>query len=151
MKLVDVVSVENTTTITISGTPQSRLGLVQVILKYCFSKSFGLQIYFQVFYSNSSDRNSGSWGTICDDYWSDATGTVMCRELGYVQFIQRFKVKFSSILKIKLKNNRVQKFQFLSFRSTISFQMSSPVSRNKMNIWLDDVICSGYEDWLCDY
>uniref|UniRef100_A0A8C8B2K0 Macrophage receptor with collagenous structure n=1 Tax=Otus sunia TaxID=257818 RepID=A0A8C8B2K0_9STRI len=34
--------------------------------------------------------HQGSWGTICDDYWDDQDGTVICRMLGYSRAVSTF-------------------------------------------------------------
>ncbi|EDV19298.1 uncharacterized protein TRIADDRAFT_33784 [Trichoplax adhaerens] len=45
-------------------------------------------------YANNDDRGlveiyiNGSWGTICDDYFTIDVGHVLCRQLGYIGFVE---------------------------------------------------------------
>lgn len=73
-----------------------------------------LQVFFKNI-TNGATNDEGSWGTMCDDQWTDKNGEVLCRQLGFAEFKERY-------------------------RPPAGF-----VNRNSMTIWIDDVMCKGWE------
>jgi deleted-in-malignant-brain-tumors protein 1 len=39
---------------------------------------------------NVEIMNAGSWGGVCDDYWSFSEARVVCRMLGFIDAIKAF-------------------------------------------------------------
>ena len=70
---------------------------------------------------DTGDNTPASWGTVCDDYWTDDDADVVCRALGY-------------------QRSEPQADRFLR----------SPFGSGRNPIWLDDMLCAGNETSLLD-
>ena len=66
----------------------------------------------------------GQWGTICDDYWTDADADVACRQLGYQQGAVRNGGSF--------------------------LQSHFGPADEGVPIWLDNLLCDGHESGLME-
>ena len=94
--------------------------------------------YGQIRLVNGTAPNEGlveicinsTWGTVCNDFWSNSNAEVVCRQLGY-----------------STNGTRNSLLDSLWLYSTIG-SMSEYFDTGYGEIFLDDVVCGGFESSL---
>ena len=83
----------------------------------------------KVFHKNATS-NVGKWGTMCNDFFTPSVGKVVCRSVGYVNFVQRIRPA--------------------TYQTKYGLRAEWKSSIEKMPILYDDVMCNGNERHLSD-
>ena len=101
--------------------------------------------------SNSSEGrvevcSSGSWGTVCDDYWDYRDATVVCRQLGYESGINFTYYNFFKLIPCLVVISCLWCIKIILFLGT-SFS-GAYFGQGTGSILMDDVRCTGSESYL---
>ena len=83
----------------------------------------------KVFHKNVTS-NVGKWGTMCNDFFTPSVGKVVCRSVGYVNFVQRIRPS--------------------TYMTKYGLRAEWKYSIEKLPILYDDVMCNGNERHLSD-
>ena len=89
---------------------------------------------------------SGTWGTVCDAFWSSTDARVVCRQMGFSSSGTNIKHRNCAYYKIIILNNII----LLHYNIGAVARINAYYGQGTAPILLDNVGCSGTESRLID-